>query len=218
LLPSSISPIPLPYSIGVDSDTNMAIVAYSSGANPTTAKVGFLLDLNKDSQTCLSGAAQTLPPCPHAQVTLNTGLYPQIALVPHSHLAYVTPGGIGTMSGIDVAVFDRLRSKHFGHLRSGYGAGGLPAGQTLGLNPAIRGSLIQGVRLPAQCQLTALSPFNRLNSTTFAFAPHLATASTATARPILPIHLTKNPCDVSSAVQDTIDFTNLAGNCDKSDY
>ena len=71
LIPSEVTPLPLPYSVGVDPDTNMAVVAYSSNAIPTTAKVGFLLDLNADSQTCLANAAQQTPPCVHAQVTLN---------------------------------------------------------------------------------------------------------------------------------------------------
>jgi DNA-binding beta-propeller fold protein YncE len=104
-IPTEQTPLPLPYSIGVDPDTNLAVVAYSSSANPTTAKVGFLLDLNTgDGRTCLSNPAQTAsaPPCVFAQVTLNTGQFPQVALLPHSHLAVVTPGGIGIASGVDV--------------------------------------------------------------------------------------------------------------------
>ena len=93
-----------PYSIGVDGDTNNAIVAYASSANPTTAKVGFLLDLNKNAQqTCIRpNTGFTGSPCVHAQVTLNTGASPQVAMVPHAHLAFVTPGGAGVLSGVDV--------------------------------------------------------------------------------------------------------------------
>lgn len=203
LLPSNISPIPLPYSIGVDSDTNMAIVAYSSGANPTTAKVGFLLDLNKDSQTCLSGAAQTLPPCPHAQVTLNTGLYPQIALVPHSHLAYVTPGGIGTMSGIDVTKSSSQLPIKSISVTSGLATAqvDLPAGQTLGLNPGNPGTvLIQGVPVTGNNVNFngAFTVQTVINSTTFAFALNSSVNDTATCPtdPANPTDLTKNPCDV----------------------
>jgi hypothetical protein len=99
--PADVTPLPVPYSIGVDSDTNNAIVAYSSTANPTTAKVGFLLDLNKNTQqTCIGTSGGS--PCVHAQVTLNTGGNPQIAMLPHSHLAYVTPGGAGVLTGVDV--------------------------------------------------------------------------------------------------------------------
>jgi len=103
LIPSNaiVGPLPMPYSIGVDSDTNNAIVAYSSNANPTTAKVGFLIDLNKNAnQTCITTTGGS--PCVHAQVTLNTGAFPQIAMLPHSHTAYVTPGGAGVVSGVDV--------------------------------------------------------------------------------------------------------------------
>jgi DNA-binding beta-propeller fold protein YncE len=146
--PADVVPLPLPYSVGVDPDTNMAIVAYSSSATPTTAKVGFLLDLNKDSQSCLSGAAQSTPPCPHAQVTLNTGPYPQVAMVPHSHLAYVTPGGAGTINGIDVTKPSAQLAITNVSVTSGLVTVtvDVPSGQTLGLNPGNPGTvLIQGV-------------------------------------------------------------------------
>lgn len=105
LLPSEVTPLPLPYSVGVDPDTNMALVAYSSNAIPTTAKVGFILNLNADpnlsEHPCLDGTT-TKTACVFAQVTLNSGPYPQIAMVPHAHTAYVTPGGVGILSGVDV--------------------------------------------------------------------------------------------------------------------
>lgn len=105
-IPSQVTPLPLPYSVGVDSDTNHAVVAYSSSVSPTTAKVGFLLNLNNvdDGNGCLSNPAQTasVPPCIFAQVTLNTGQSPQVAMLPHTHLAVVTPGGIGIANGVDV--------------------------------------------------------------------------------------------------------------------
>ncbi|HVO57748.1 MAG TPA: hypothetical protein VMT51_08650 [Dongiaceae bacterium] len=149
LIPSNVSPQPVPYSIGVDPDTNNAVVAYSSTASPTTAKVGFLLDLNADSQTCLASLPSgTVPPCVHAQVTLNTGQYPQVAMVPHSHTAYVTPGGLGTLSGIDVT----KASSQFNITNISLTSGlvtvtvNVPSGQTLGLTPGNPGSvLIAGV-------------------------------------------------------------------------
>jgi DNA-binding beta-propeller fold protein YncE len=150
LVPSNFTPLPLPYSIGVDADTNMAVVAFSSSATPTTAKVGYLLDLNPDGQQCLAGAAQTTPPCVHAQVTLNTGTYPQVAMVPHSHLAYVTPGGQGFISGIDVTQSSSQLQIVSVTLISGLVTVtvNIPSGQTLGINPGNPGSvLIQGVPL-----------------------------------------------------------------------
>ena len=149
LIPSNVVPLPLPYSVGVDPDTNNAIVAYSSAANPTTAKVGFLLDLNAGNADCLpSLPSGTKSPCIHAQVTLNTGSYPQIAMVPHSHLALVTPGGTGVIEGIDVT----KSSTQFAITNINVSSGlatvtvNVPSGQTLGLNPGNPGTvLIQGV-------------------------------------------------------------------------
>ena len=149
LIPSNVTPAPLAYSIGVDSDTNNALVAYSSSANPTTAKVGFLLDLNADAQTCLpSLPSSTKPPCIHAQVTLNTGQFPQIAMVPHSHLALVTPGGTGVINGIDVTKSSSSFAISSISLTSGLVTVTVtvPSGETLGLNPGNPGTvLIQGV-------------------------------------------------------------------------
>lgn len=146
LLPDSanLSPAPAPYSVGIDSDTNMGIVAYSSSAIPTLAKVGFLIDFNQDSQTCLAGAAQTTPPCVFAQVTLNTGTYPQIAMVPHSHLALVTPGGAGVISGIDVTKPSSQLEITDLNLTSGLVTVtvNVPSGQTLGLNPGNPGTVL----------------------------------------------------------------------------
>ena len=152
LIPSTFTPAPLAYSIGVDSDTNNAVVAYSSTANPTTAKIGFLLDLNKDRQTdpqaCLPSLTSAKPPCIHAQVTLNTGQFPQIAMIPHSHQALVTPGGAGIIQGVDVT----QASSSFTIANVSVSSGlvtvtlNIPSGQTLTLNPGNPGSvLIQNV-------------------------------------------------------------------------
>ncbi len=141
---TKVLPPPIPYSIGLDSDTNNALVAFSSSSNPTAAKVGFLLDLNKDSQTCLAAAAQTTAPCVFAQVTLNTGTYPQIAMVPHSHLALVTPGGIGALNGIDVTKPSSQLEITNISVTSGLATVtvNIPSGQTLGLNPGNPGTVL----------------------------------------------------------------------------
>ena len=204
LLPT-LSPAPLPYSVGVDADTNMALVAYSSNATPTTAKVGFLLDLAKDSQTCLAGAAQTTPPCVHAQVTLNTGSYPQIASLPHSHLALVTPGGSGVMNGIDFTKSStQLPIKNLS-LTSGLVTVtvDLPAGQTLGLNPGNPGTvLIQGVDAANPTSTTpwdgAFTVQSVINSTSFTYALTSSTNDTASCHTDTskPTDLTSNPCQV----------------------
>ncbi len=148
LIPPDFTPTPLIYSVGVDSDTNNAIVAYSSTANPTTAKIGFLLDLNKDSMPCLPSLTSATPPCIHAQVTLNTGQFPQVAMIPHQHQALVTPGGQGFIQGVDVTQGSSAFTIANVTLSSGLVTVTLniPSGQTLSLNPGNPGSvLIQNV-------------------------------------------------------------------------
>lgn len=104
LLQGAVNPAPLPYSIGVDPDTNFGIVAYSSTSSSSASNLGFLLDLNPNgTSTCLSfTGAPPNPPCAFAQVTLNTGQYPQVAMARHGHLAFVSPGGSGALRGVDV--------------------------------------------------------------------------------------------------------------------
>ena len=53
---------------------------------------------------CLPGQPPASTPtyCPIASVTLNTGSNPQIALEPRVDLAYVTPGGGGNLSVVDL--------------------------------------------------------------------------------------------------------------------
>ena len=196
-------PSPLPYSVGVDPDTNNAVVAYSSSSNPTSAKVGFLLDLNKDTQTCLAGAAQTTAPCVHAQVTLNTGTYPQVAMVPHSHLAFVTPGGIGIINGIDVTKSSTQLPIKNVSVTSGLVTVSvdLPSGQTLGLNPGNPGTvLIQGIPTTALGTTFdgAFTVQSVLSTNTFSYALNTKGNDSAacTTDTTDPTNLTKNPCQV----------------------
>jgi len=102
VLQGQVSPAPLPYAIGVDPDTNMALVAYSSTSTSSAANLGFLLNLNSGANSFGCITSSLTPPCVYAQVTLNTGAYPQIAMAPHGHIAFVTPGGQGALRGIDV--------------------------------------------------------------------------------------------------------------------
>jgi DNA-binding beta-propeller fold protein YncE len=107
VLGGQVSPAPLPYAIGVDPDTNMAVVAYSSTSASSAANLGFLLNLNTGSAPpfgCINDtpANKNPGPCVSAQVTLNTGANPQVAMAPHGHLAFVTPGGSGILQGVDV--------------------------------------------------------------------------------------------------------------------
>lgn len=107
------SPAPLPYAIGVDPDTNLALVAFSCTSISCASNLGFVVNLNQGANPpfgCINDTSTTTNPgpCVHSQVTLNTGGAPQIAMAPHGHLAFVTPGaaslggGAGTISGVDV--------------------------------------------------------------------------------------------------------------------
>ena len=60
LLQGQVSPAPLPYAIGVDPDTNMSIVAYSSTSASSAANLGFLINLNTGSAPPVLGRASPL--------------------------------------------------------------------------------------------------------------------------------------------------------------
>jgi DNA-binding beta-propeller fold protein YncE len=92
------TPPPFPYSVGIDPYTHTALVAYAN------SNIGFIADINpgnaaNKAECLLAGQA---PPCVISSVTLNTGQYPQIVLQPRIHLAYVTPGGAGSLQGVDL--------------------------------------------------------------------------------------------------------------------
>jgi hypothetical protein len=103
-LQGQVTPAPLPYAIGVDPDTNLALVAYSSTSTSSAANLGFVVNLNQGAGApfgCLANSGQS-PPCLFSQVTLNTGANPQIAMAPHGHTAFVAPGGSGVVSSVNV--------------------------------------------------------------------------------------------------------------------
>lgn len=91
---------PFPYSVGIDPFTHRALVAFAS------TNVGFVVNLDPTLpiSICLPGHAPAAPPayCVVSSVSLNTGASPQIAFEPRIHLAYVTPGGAGNMSVVDL--------------------------------------------------------------------------------------------------------------------
>jgi len=106
----STNPVPMPYSIGVDPDSNLGLVAYSSTSAFTFANIGIVVNLNPASGTnpygcplanSISGGSAT-GQCLYSQVTMNTGAYPHVAVAPHNHIAYVAPGGSGAVLGVDV--------------------------------------------------------------------------------------------------------------------
>src|SRR6202521_3643555 len=89
---------PFPYSVGIDPFSHRAVVAFAS------TNVGLVINLDHNATVqCLPNAAWTSPYCPVAYVTLNTGANPQVAFEAGAHLAYVTPGGAGLLSAVDLA-------------------------------------------------------------------------------------------------------------------
>ena len=101
-LQGQVKPAPLPYAIGVDPDTNLALVAYSSTSTSSFANLGFVVNLNQGANAFGCMNSGKTPPCIFSQATLNTGAYPQIAMAPHGHMAFVSPGGSGVVTGVDV--------------------------------------------------------------------------------------------------------------------
>jgi hypothetical protein len=108
---TSVCPQPMPFSIGVDPDSNLALVAYSSASATSFTNLGFIVNLNPDSPSsppneCLLdqsiNQSNKNGQCLFSQVTLNTGTYPHIAMSPHNHLAIVSSGGVGVVRGVDV--------------------------------------------------------------------------------------------------------------------
>src|SRR5262249_41247753 len=116
------------------------------------------------------------PPCLYSQVTLNTGQYPQIAMAPHGHFAYVTPGGSGVMRGVDVTQPSTSLGISSATLSSGVVT--ITASATLsGIVPGIPTLLlITGVPAIGSANLNGVFSVNATSSTTFTYGLN-ATAS-----------------------------------------
>ena len=91
---SSTPTSPSPYAVGIDPFTHRALVAFAS------TNAGFVVNLDPaQTPACLSGTA---PYCPVASIGTNTGAHPQIVFDPDLRVSYVTPGGAGAMSVVDL--------------------------------------------------------------------------------------------------------------------
>jgi DNA-binding beta-propeller fold protein YncE len=188
-LQGQVSPAPLPYAIGVDPDTNLALVAYSSTSTSSAANLGFVLNLDQGAGGpfgCLV-SGQT-PPCIFSQVTLNTGQYPQIAMASHGHMAYVTPGGSGVVKGVDVTQPSASVGLGTLSVTAGIVTATTASGSDLtGLVPGIPTTvLISGVPLPNTTGNPTSVNFNGVfsisisSSTTFSYALGNGNTTTAT--------------------------------------
>jgi DNA-binding beta-propeller fold protein YncE len=140
-----------PYAVGIDPSTHLGIVAFSN------SNIGFIVDVNPNPhpRTCFSQPSlpnlPKTPPCVISSVSLNTGPTPQVVMQPNVPLAYVTPGGGGTLSVVNLLQTNTSVSIA--------GASAAPAGAVRtnnvvtiitttphGINPAVGGTvLIAGV-------------------------------------------------------------------------
>jgi DNA-binding beta-propeller fold protein YncE len=193
VLAGQVSPAPLPYAIGVDPDTNMAVVAYSSTSTSSAANLGFLLNLNPGSAPpfgCITDTTTTKNPgpCVSAQVTLNTGANPQVAMAPHGHLAFVTPGGSGVLQGVDVT--KASSSAQIQTLTLAAGIVTVTTTKANGLVPGNSGTvLIRGVPGPGMPGNSTTADFNgvftvaAVSDTSFTYIVNSTASGTVTLTP-----------------------------------
>jgi DNA-binding beta-propeller fold protein YncE len=124
---------PFPYSVGIDPFSHRALVAFAS------TNVGLVINLDPGvTPTCLAITPQSTY-CAISYVTLNSGTNPQIAFEAGAHLAYVTPGGAGVLSAVDLGNVN-------------------PAKDTVGITSATRASNIVTVTTAATHNLTPGNP------------------------------------------------------------
>jgi DNA-binding beta-propeller fold protein YncE len=86
--------IPAPAAVGVEPNSGLALVAYKTTNTASILKIDAT-----NPQPCLFGRG---PLCVVGAVTLGTGADPQIAVDPRLKWAFVTPGGGGPLSVVDL--------------------------------------------------------------------------------------------------------------------
>jgi DNA-binding beta-propeller fold protein YncE len=92
------APAPLaPMAVALDPDRKLGLVAFGS------TSIGLIFNTDPlATPACLAGMGTT-PYCVIGAVNISTGANPQIAFHPRLHWAFVTPGGAGQMSVVDMA-------------------------------------------------------------------------------------------------------------------
>jgi DNA-binding beta-propeller fold protein YncE len=170
-----------PYAIGVDPGTHLAALAY------TNTNIGFIVDVNpnldgSDPRKCFI-SSQT-PPCVIAPISMTTGATPQVVLQPQAPFAYVTPGGSGTTSVVDL--LQTGKSAVIAPAVSNGTSGAVRTSQITkiittqatphGINPALGGTVIISGLLPADLNGTfQVIPGSVTDAYTFSYAqPGLA--------------------------------------------
>lgn len=167
---------PLPYAVGIDPQTHYAVVAFSN------ATIGFVVDVNpiSHSQTCFGTSASTTPPCPIASVSLNTGPTPQVVVQPNAPLAYVTPGGSGVTSVVNLLLTNTSVPIPSGGAVCANSIATITTSVPNGLNQSAPGAvLVQGVS--PTTPLNFNGTFNVISATTYTFTYALSCTGSTTA-------------------------------------
>ena len=176
LLQQTATTQPTPYAVGVDPGTHLAALAYEN------TNIGFIVDVNpnldgSDTHTCFVNSSVQTPPCALAPVSMVTGSTPQVVMEPGAPVAYVTPGGAGSDTVVDL-------------LQQGVSAQIAPGGTTTtsgavrtdgivkivtltphGINPALGGTVIIAGLLPADLNGTyQVIPGSVIDAWTFSYA------------------------------------------------
>ncbi len=137
--------LPTPYAIGVDPGTHLGVVVYQN------TNIAFIVDVNpnldgSDHRACFLGGA--VPPCVVAPVSLTTGTDPHVVMQPGAPIAYVTPGGSGSTSVVDllqqgthVAIAPAVSGGTSGAVRTN-GIVKIITSAPHGINPALGGTVI----------------------------------------------------------------------------
>jgi len=180
LILASGSGVPTPYSVGVDPETHLAALAYSS--TNLFANIGFIVDVNpnldgSDKHTCFANSTAQIPPCVIAPVSMVTGATPQVVMQPGAPLAYVTPGGQGSTSVVDLlqqGISAKIAPAASGSTSGAVRTNGIVTIVTLtphGINPALGGTVIISGLLPADLNGTyQVIPGSILDPYTFQYS------------------------------------------------
>ena len=164
----------LPFAVGLDSSSGRGIVAFSS------TNIGAIFNTDPTATpapVCLLGTAP--PYCVTGVVTLNTGASPQIAFQPRLRWVFVTPGGAGLMSVVDLGA-----AQHQAAIVAGTGVGCSNSVVTIktaaphGLDPSNLGPvLISGVPAPGFNGSSTVSSVVDPNTFTFSLTVACPSAS-----------------------------------------
>lgn len=200
---------PNPFAVGIDPFSHLALVAFND------TNVGFVVQLNPTASVtnCLPDLTGNQPPtgttyCAISSASIDTGATPQVAFEPNVHLAYVSPGGRGAFSVVDLSqksTSSNIAAAPGGAVRSNnvvtivtvtpHNIDPILGGSVLisGLPPGTKGTNFNGA--------FQVLPSGVIDSRTFAFsqaAPDDTGGSSATATGVVGASGSSTPLNVTS--------------------